>query len=46
MTSTPPSEGDSLEGEVGDSEEKLAVGMAAGVLESIPSPLDERFCRR
>ncbi len=31
MTSRPPSEGDSLEGEVGDSEVKLAVGMAACV---------------
>ncbi len=31
MTSTPPSEGDSLEGKVGNSEVKLAVGMTACV---------------
>ena len=31
MTSTPRSEGDFLEGEVGDSEVQLAVGMAACV---------------
>src|ERR1700735_216614 len=31
MTSTPRSEGDSLAGEVGDSEVKLTVGMAACV---------------